>query len=182
MSWVDYTDDVADIGANLDLMHLLAVEADDYEDDIDTSSDEEDIEQDDDDNTIHKASGKTSSSAGVTNKKWPWPWTKEDEQQWGIMIKAQYGEITDLDRKIHRNLLTNRPDKTVSNEQYALGMRRRLLLEPISIGSASLTKEASGALEVLTNHSQNKNKPNSTKIKGKKGKGKKGKGGRRKRR
>mmetsp|Transcript_28990 Transcript_28990/g.27773 ORF Transcript_28990/g.27773 Transcript_28990/m.27773 type:complete len:262 (-) Transcript_28990:97-882(-) len=63
---------------------------------------------------------------------WPWPWTKKEELQWGQFISTKYGQITLLDRKIHKHLITNKYDKTISDEDFRLGLRRRCLAEPIS--------------------------------------------------
>ncbi|CAB9515445.1 expressed unknown protein [Seminavis robusta] len=54
-----------------------------------------------------------------------WPWEPEEEALWGHEILAAYGAISELDRKVHKTIVTGIPDPTISAEDIALGTRRR---------------------------------------------------------
>jgi RNA recognition motif-containing protein len=55
-------------------------------------------------------------------------WTPEEELVWGEMIIKRYGEITELDRKLHFSLSS--PKKVMTDDEFKLGMRRRVGIEP----------------------------------------------------
>lgn len=70
-----------------------------------------------------------TSTPFPSKKHWPWPWSPSEEQTWGQFIALKYGQLTDLDRRLHLSLI--KPSKAMlSDAEFGLAMRRRMGLEP----------------------------------------------------
>lgn len=60
---------------------------------------------------------------------WPWSWQPAEESTWGRGIIAQYGALTDADRRLHEALLHPGPPH-IPNDEFIRSTHRRLGVSP----------------------------------------------------
>jgi hypothetical protein len=89
---------------------------------------------------------------------WVWSWRPEDEDTWGHLIGAR-GHITDLDRKLHQQLLLRRGAvfgkiplwMKLSSKEQTIGFRRRMQSneQDAELLRASVTLTCNGCQKAL---------------------------------
>jgi hypothetical protein len=86
-------------------------------------------------NKISSKEGKEGKEQGNQPGQWSWPWKPEEEKLWGHFITSRYGQLTDLDRRLHGMLMGKQGGKfNLKNDKYAKAMQRRMMMAPVDEG------------------------------------------------
>lgn len=88
----------------------------------------------------HQECDVTSNSHALPDD-WPWPWSRKQEcEEWGILIRANYSRITDNDRRMHVFLILGARGLSLAKMSHAdscIAFQRRMGAAPVDCDGES---------------------------------------------